>query len=90
MRKARDWAALTFSTGPEARDVIVDMMMASREAVVNYMTPLGLTHLMGTGHHYGPAPWVDDLGRADLGFRNNGTTHTPTLNKMQTTTSTDV
>ena len=64
-RIARDWAALTFSTGPEARDVIVDMMMASREAVVNYMTPLGLTHLMGTGHHYGPAPWVDDLGRAD-------------------------
>jgi len=39
--------------------------MQSREAVVNYMTPLGLTHLMGTGHHYGPAPWVDDLGRAD-------------------------
>ena len=62
---ARDWTALTFSTGPEARDVIVDMMMTSREAVVNYMTPLGLTHLMGTGHHYGPAPWVDDLGRAD-------------------------
>jgi len=29
------------------------------------MTPLGLAHLMGTGHHYGPAPWVDDLGRAD-------------------------
>jgi alpha-glucuronidase len=20
---------------------------------------------MGTGHHYGPAPWVNDLGRAD-------------------------
>lgn len=62
---ARDWAALTFTTAPEARDAIVDMMVASREAVVNYMTPLGLTHLMGTGHHYGPAPWVDDLGRAD-------------------------
>lgn len=62
---ARDWAGLTFSTGPETLDVIVDMMMRSREAVVNYMTPLGLTHLMGTGHHYGPAPWVDDLGRAD-------------------------
>ena len=25
---------------------------------------------------------VDDLGRADLGFRNNKTTHTPTLNMM--------
>ncbi|MGB3627795.1 MAG: alpha-glucuronidase family glycosyl hydrolase [Henriciella sp.] len=62
---AGDWAALTFTTDPDALDVIVDMMMQSREAVVNYMTPLGLTHLMGTGHHYGPAPWVDDLGRAD-------------------------
>jgi alpha-glucuronidase len=29
------------------------------------MTPLGLHHLMGTGHHHGPAPWVDDLARPD-------------------------
>ena len=62
---ARDWAALTFTRNPEAIGQIVSMMMASREAVVDYMTPMGLTHLMGTGHHYGPAPWVDDLGRAD-------------------------
>jgi alpha-glucuronidase len=40
-------------------------MYASREAVVNYMTPLGLHHIMATGHHYGPGPWVDNLGRAD-------------------------
>jgi alpha-glucuronidase len=41
------------------------MMMRSREAVVDYTGPLGLTHLMATGHHYGPGPWVDNLGRAD-------------------------
>jgi alpha-glucuronidase len=29
------------------------------------MTPLGLHHLMATGHHYGPGPWVDDLERED-------------------------
>jgi alpha-glucuronidase len=29
------------------------------------MTPLGLAHLMGSDHHYGPAPWVADLGRPD-------------------------
>src|SRR3982751_1085093 len=40
-------------------------MLASREAVVNYMTPLGLHHIMATGHHYGPAPWVSNAGRAD-------------------------
>ena len=62
---ARDWIALTFSRDPDAIDTIAGMMMASRETVVDYMTPMGLTHLMGTGHHYGPAPWVNDLGRAD-------------------------
>src|SRR5215213_5545731 len=41
------------------------MMLQSREAVVNYMTPLGLAHIMATGHHYGPAPWVRDLARAE-------------------------
>src|SRR3546814_5717080 len=29
------------------------------------MTPLGLAHLMGTNHHYGPAPWVCDLPRPE-------------------------
>jgi len=33
--------------------------------VVDYMTPLGLHHLMDTGHHYGPGPWVGNLARAD-------------------------
>jgi alpha-glucuronidase len=28
------------------------------------MTPLGLHHIMGRGHHYGPGPWVRG-GRAD-------------------------
>jgi len=40
------------------------MMLASREAAVNYMTPLGLAHQMARGHHYGPGPWVTG-GRAD-------------------------
>src|ERR1035438_10083384 len=34
------------------------MMLGSREAPVNYMTPLGLHHLMAKDHHYGPGPWV--------------------------------
>jgi alpha-glucuronidase len=41
------------------------MMMGSREAAVDYMTPLGLHHLMGRGHHYGPGPWVAGGPRAD-------------------------
>jgi len=56
---------MTFSNDPLFVQPAADMMMRSREAVVDYMTPLGLAHIMGTGHHYGPAPWVDDLGRPE-------------------------
>ena len=62
---AGEWARMTFSNAPAFVEPAVAMMMASREAVVDYMTPLGLHHLMATGHHYGPGPWVDDLGRED-------------------------
>lgn len=62
---AREWVAQTFAPDTAVIDTAVPMMMASRQAVVDYMTPLGLAHLMGSDHHYGPAPWVDDLGRPD-------------------------
>ncbi|TXC71193.1 alpha-glucuronidase [Sphingomonas ginsenosidivorax] len=60
---AREWAAMTFS--PALVEPVVKMMMGSREAVVDYMTPLGLAHVMATGHHYGPGPWVADLKRPE-------------------------
>src|SRR5262249_28094396 len=50
---------------PAAVQSIRNMMLTSREAVVNYMTPLGLAHIMATGHHYGPGPWVSNAGRPD-------------------------
>jgi alpha-glucuronidase len=56
---------MTFARDPEFVEPALGMMMRSREAVVDYMTPLGLAHLMGTGHHYGPAPWVSDLDRPE-------------------------
>ena len=62
---ADEWIRQTFSNNTTVVSTIEKMMMTSREAVVNYMTPLGLHHIMGTGHHYGPAPWVDNAGRAD-------------------------
>ena len=62
---AREWAAQTFSPDPRVVSPIVAMMMGSREAAVDYMTPLGLAHIMGTGHHYGPAPWVSELARPE-------------------------
>lgn len=62
---ARDWLALTFSRNPEFVRHATTLMMASRQAVVDYMTPLGLTHQMATRHHYGPGPWVCDLKRPE-------------------------
>ncbi|MDO4165449.1 MAG: alpha-glucuronidase [Bacteroides sp.] len=36
---------------------LIRLMTESREAVVNYMMPLGLHHIFAWGHHYGPEPW---------------------------------
>jgi alpha-glucuronidase len=62
---AQEWARMTFTANPALVKPVVDMMMESREAAVNYMTPLGLHHQMATGTHYGPGPWVSDAGRPD-------------------------
>ena len=62
---ADEWVRMTFSNDEGVVDPVVDMMMGSREAAVDYMTPLGLHHLMGRGHHYGPGPWVEGGPRAD-------------------------
>ena len=62
---AEDWIRLTFSNQPVVRKTVREMMMNSWETCVNYMTPLGLAHLMATGHHYGPGPWVNDLSRPE-------------------------
>ncbi|MBB5725500.1 alpha-glucuronidase [Sphingomonas endophytica] len=62
---AREWAQQTFGTDRRVVDTAVAMMMGSREAVVDYTGALGLAHLMATGHHYGPGPWVADLKRPE-------------------------
>jgi alpha-glucuronidase len=54
---ADEWLRMTFSNDPRFLTPVLAMMMGSREAAVNYMTPLGLTHLMAAGHHYGPGAW---------------------------------
>jgi len=62
---ADEWIRQTFSNDPAVRAPVTQMMMDSRQSLVSYMEPLGLVHLMGTNHHYGPAPWVDGLPRKD-------------------------
>lgn len=69
---ADEWIKLTFygdsSQKSKERNYAADwnqnflvpvkkMMMESREAAVNFMTPLGLHHIMSANGHYGPGPW---------------------------------
>jgi alpha-glucuronidase len=62
---AEEWVRMTFSNDSRFIAPAVGMMMGSREAAVDYMTPLGLAHLMAAGHHYGPGPWQGGGARAD-------------------------
>ncbi|ARS36455.1 alpha-glucuronidase family glycosyl hydrolase [Pontibacter actiniarum] len=62
---ADEWIKMTFTGEQEFVAPVKNMMMNSHEAVVNYMTPLGLHHIMGWSHHYGPGPWIKDKHRAD-------------------------
>jgi alpha-glucuronidase len=62
---ADEWIRMTFSNQQEVISSLKKVMLASREITVRYMTPLGLHHIMGWDHHYGPGPWIKDKSRAD-------------------------
>ena len=62
---ATEWTKMTLTHDTSTADTIVRLMLESHEAVVDYMTPLGLHHLFWGGHHYGPAPWWDTEKRDD-------------------------
>lgn len=62
---ADEWLRRTYDADEDFVNDMKEVMMASREAAVKYMTPLGLHHIMGWGHHHGPAPWIANKQRAD-------------------------
>lgn len=64
-RIAEEWLRMTYSNHPAFLQTASKLMMESRETYVQYSNPIGLHHIMGTGHHYGPAPWVSNLNRPD-------------------------
>lgn len=61
---ANEWIRMSLSQDANVINVIKSIMLNSWEACVNYMTPLGLHHIMQEGFHYGPAP-EHDKGRED-------------------------
>ncbi len=62
---ADEWLRMTFTNDKKFIEPVKQFMLTSREAGVNYRSPLGLTHLYSQGDHYGPAPWTANLERPD-------------------------
>lgn len=63
---AQEWVKQTFLSPTEdvVTTTLVNMLMRSREAVVDYEMPVGLHHQFGDSH-YAPGPWDDKGGRRD-------------------------
>jgi len=61
---ADEWIRMTWATDPAVVAKVREMLLASREAFVDYTMPLGLHHLIG-GDHYSPMPENPDPRRAD-------------------------
>lgn len=62
---AEEWIRMTFTNDASFVNPAKEIMDNSWETTISYMTPLGLHHIMGWSHHYGPAPWIKDKHRAD-------------------------
>jgi alpha-glucuronidase len=62
---ADEWLQMTYSNNSSFLAAASKMMLQSRDIMVQYSNPSGLHHIMGTGHHYGPAPWISNLNRPD-------------------------
>ena len=62
---AAEWLRCTFTNDNSFVNSVKNMMLQSREIMVSYMNPVGLHHIMATGHHYGPGPWVSELKRPE-------------------------
>jgi len=62
---ADEWLRMTITNNDSVVEKIKSMMMGSWEACINYMTPLGLHHIMQAGFHYGPQPDYARSSRRD-------------------------
>lgn len=62
---AREWALCTWGSNPKVLDAVLFILLNSWNACVDYMTPLGLHHIMKYHHHYGPDPACDEGARED-------------------------
>ncbi len=54
---ANEWIKMTFTNDRTFVEPVEELMLASHEASVNYMQPLGLHHIFAGSGHYGPGVW---------------------------------
>lgn len=62
---ADEWLRMSYTNNKGFLAAAVKLMLESRDIMVQYSNPIGLHHIMNTGHHYGPAPWVSNLNRPE-------------------------
>jgi alpha-glucuronidase len=62
---ADDWIRMSLGNDDKTVTTVKSMMIGSWEACINYMTPLGLHHIMQADFHYGPQPQYSKASRAD-------------------------
>ena len=62
---SNEWIRQSLSRDDKVVQTVQDMMAGSWEACINYMTPLGLHHIMQAGFHYGPQPSYSRAPRRD-------------------------
>ena len=53
---AREWIALQITRDPEALEVILGILLRSREVYEKYTAPLGIGFMVNPSYHYGPNP----------------------------------
>ncbi|MER0438749.1 alpha-glucuronidase family glycosyl hydrolase [Emticicia sp. W12TSBA100-4] len=62
---AKEWIGITLTNDEKAKTQINEIMQKSLPTYISYTYPLGLSHMMGEGHHYGPEPWLTKAARPD-------------------------
>jgi len=64
-----EWVRMTFGNMPAVVAPVLDVLMKSYPAMIDYEMPLGLNFLDidKPDTHYGPHPWYDGARRADWG-----------------------
>lgn len=52
---AKEWVKMTFSCDEKSEEIIISMLLKSRDVYEKYTSPLGIGWMVNPNHHYGPS-----------------------------------